>query len=99
MVDALPKSVHLAKVNFEAIATTAFFVLFVSGPLLLLGRAARDTAHHPAVMPATKSLLWAAGNGYMWIGQSTAEQAARMREPSDGMRVASRWIRRLSAAS
>ena len=76
--DVIAESVHLAKVNCEAKLSQQQRFSFHSfqGPLLLLGRAARDTAHHPAVMPAAKSLLWAAGNGYMWIGQSTAEQAA-----------------------
>eukprot|EP01048_Picozoa_sp_COSAG05_P017337 COSAG05_NODE_2348_length_3195_cov_99.185185_4_plen_147_part_00 len=74
----IAESVHVARVNFEAKLSQQQRFSFQSflGPLVLLGRAARDSAHHPALMPAAKALLWAAGNGYTWIGQSTAEQAA-----------------------
>ena len=76
--DVITECVHVARANCEAKLSQQqrFSYYSFHGPLTLLARAARDTAHHPALMPAAKALLWAAGNGYTWVGQSTAELAA-----------------------
>ena len=76
--DVIVESVHVARVNCEAKLSQQQRFSYYSfvGPLMLLSRAVRETSHHPALMPAAKALLWAAGNGYTWVGASTSEIAA-----------------------
>ena len=72
------EAVHLATVNWEAklSAQDRFSQTPFNDLLILLTRAARDPAHHPAIMPCAEALLWASGNDFTWVGQSLAERAA-----------------------
>ena len=56
--------------------TVRRIVQFFGQAFMVLARAARDPAHHPTLMPCAEALLWAAGNGFSFEGQNSADYAA-----------------------
>ena len=76
--EIIREAVHLATVNWEAklSAQDRFSQIPFNDSCIVLTRAARDPAHHPAIMPCAEALLWASGNDFTWIGVSLAERAA-----------------------
>ena len=68
---------HLANVNCDArLSAQNRFSLGAVAFAPLLEKAAQDRAHHPALMPCAKALLWLTGNGFPLFGGDPAEHAA-----------------------
>jgi len=76
--DIIAEVVHMCNVNLEAklSAQDRFSWGSICCAFLIADRAARDPAHHPALLPCAEALLWTSANGFAFVGADIADYAA-----------------------
>ena len=79
MPEIISEAVHLANVNRDAklSAQEQFSFFNFYGYFAIIGSAAKDPKHQPAVMPCAEALLWTISNvAFQYIGDNLAEWSA-----------------------
>eukprot|EP01048_Picozoa_sp_COSAG05_P005112 COSAG05_NODE_295_length_11962_cov_6.608952_11_plen_737_part_00 len=76
--EVLAECIHLATIHHQGkLSNQGRYTLYTLREAhMLISCAARDPAHHAALLPCAQALLWTSANGFKWTGTDVAEYAA-----------------------